>query len=153
MIRKHFRLKRIALGLAFAAVAAPTAQATPNRSAPEIQSGVNVAAVTQHRSVGLDISPQVSPYELGPAPATHVLPGALTLAPVVVRSENSFGAPGPSAAGATGPQVVPVVNTSDGFNWSDAGIGALVAFGAALALLTAVSLSRRNRNRTRLASA
>ena len=28
MIRKHFRLKKIALGLAFAAVAVPTAQAS-----------------------------------------------------------------------------------------------------------------------------
>jgi hypothetical protein len=36
--------------------------------------------------------------------------------------------------------------TSDGFNWSDAGIGALVAFGAALMLLTAFVLTRRSRS-------
>jgi hypothetical protein len=71
-----------------------------------------------------------------------------------VRSENSFGAPGPSLAGATGPQVVAAASTtSDGFNWSDAGIGASVAFGAALMLLMAVILGRRFRSRpTGLAS-
>jgi len=42
---------------------------------------------------------------------------------------------------------------SDGFNWSDAGIGASVTFGAALMLLMAVILGRRFRSRpTGLAS-
>jgi hypothetical protein len=38
-------------------------------------------------------------------------------------------------------------SASDGFNWSDAGIGASVSFGAALLLLTAVGLGRRSRSR------
>jgi hypothetical protein len=37
--------------------------------------------------------------------------------------------------------------SDDGFNWSDAGIGASVSFGAALLLLTAVGLGRRSRSR------
>lgn len=74
-----------------------------------------------------------------------------------VRSENSFGAPGPSAGGAQGPVVVKTASasSSNGFNWNDAGIGAAVAFGIALLLVTAVAVGRRYRHtdRTGLASA
>jgi len=138
MIRKHFRLKRIVLGLAFAAIAAPAAQATPYGGAPESRHDQSL------------LSTEVSAYEVVSDRA--ILPGGMTLASSsVVRSENSFGAPGPSAAGATGPAEVALVRTTTGFDWSDAGIGASAAFGAALMLLTAVGLGRRNRSR--LASA
>jgi hypothetical protein len=74
-----------------------------------------------------------------------------------VRSENSFGAPGPSAGGAQGPVVVKTASasSSSGFDWNDAGIGAAVAFGIALLLVTAVALGRRYRHTdgTGLASA
>jgi hypothetical protein len=74
-----------------------------------------------------------------------------------VRSENSFGAPGPSAGGAQGPVAVKTasVSSSSGFDWNDAGIGAAVTFGIALLLVTAVALGRRYRHtdRTGLASA
>lgn len=74
-----------------------------------------------------------------------------------VRSENSFGAPGPSAGGAQGPVAVQTatVSSSSGFDWNDAGIGAAVAFGIALLLVTAVAVGRRFRHtdRTGLASA
>jgi hypothetical protein len=137
MIRKHFRLKRIALGLAFAAIAAPVAQATP-----EIQSGLTAPTSAY-------LTTEVSPYELR---STHIVPGGMTLAPSsIVRSENSFGAPGPSGAGAAGPQHVISPVSSNGFDWTDASLGAAVAFATALVLLTAVGLGRRNRSR--LASA
>ncbi len=116
MNRKHFRLKKIALGLAFATlVVAPTAQA-------------RVALVDGH-----------------PAPV----------------SSTAVASPGITAAGAAlsnakhnaYPVSVVQTTTSDGFNWSDAGIGASVAFGAALMLLMAVILGRRFRHRpTGLAS-
>jgi hypothetical protein len=132
MIRKHFRLKRIALGLAFAAIAAPVAQATPYGGSPASQ---------QDQSV---LSTEVSPYELR---STHIVPGGMTLVqPSIVRSENSFGAPGPSAAGATGPQHVISATSSSRFDWTDASLGAAAAFGTALLLLTAVGLGRRNRS-------
>lgn len=74
-----------------------------------------------------------------------------------VRSENSFGAPGPSAGGAQGPVAVKTasVSSSSGFDWNDAGIGAAVAFGIAVLLVTAVALGRRYRHTdgTGLASA
>jgi hypothetical protein len=42
------------------------------------------------------------------------------------------------------PTVVTSTRTSDGFNWSDAGIGSAVTFGVVLFLLTAVGFSRRH---------
>jgi hypothetical protein len=42
--------------------------------------------------------------------------------------------------------VVQTSSSSDGFNWSDAGIGASIAFGTALMLLMAVILGRRFRS-------
>jgi hypothetical protein len=39
--------------------------------------------------------------------------------------------------------------SQSGFNWGDAGIGALVSFGAVLFLLTSVGLGRRYRSRIR----
>jgi hypothetical protein len=153
MIRKHFRLKRIALGLAFAAVvAAPTAQArvalVDGHAAP-----VSSAAV-ERQPIASEISVQSGVPQLQVEGLRWQAMADAYQAQSPVRSENSFGAPGPSLAGATGPQVVAAASTtSDGFNWSDAGIGASVAFGAALMLLMAVILGRRFRSRpTGLAS-
>ena len=44
-------------------------------------------------------------------------------------------------------QAVTTSVSDGGFNWSDAGIGASVSFGAALLLLTAIGLGRRSRSR------
>jgi hypothetical protein len=134
MIRKHFRLKRVVVGLAFAAIVAPAAQATP------------YGGTASSSRVDSYLSTQVAPYEL----RTHVLPSGMTLvAPLVARSENSLGAGGPSTVGATNPVAVPVASTvsADAFDWSDAAIGALAAFGTALVLLTAMVLGRRQRSR------
>jgi hypothetical protein len=152
MIRKHFRLKRIALGLAFAAVVVvPTAQArvalVDGHPAP-----VSYSAVAH--PIASEISVQSGVPQLQVEGLRWQAMADAYQAQSPVRSENSFGAPGPSLAGATGPQVVAAASTtSDGFNWSDAGIGASVAFGAALMLLMAVVLGRRFRSRpTGLAS-
>ena len=135
MIRKHLRLKRIALGLAFAAIAAPVAQATPYGG----------SSVSSQKDQAV-LSTEVSAYEV--VSGRTILPGGMTMASSsAVRSENSFGAPGPSAAGATGPQHVISSTSSRTFDWSDAGIGASVAFGVALMLLMAVALGRRYRGR------
>jgi hypothetical protein len=137
MIRKHFRIKRIVLGLAFAAIAAPVAQATPYGGEP----------MTHNDAATSYLSTEVSSYELGSG-ATHVLPGGMTRTEdSIVRSENSFGVPGPSAGGATGPHEVATVSASSGFDWRDAGIGASLAFATALVLGTAIVLGRRNRSR------
>jgi hypothetical protein len=45
------------------------------------------------------------------------------------------------------PSVVTSPRPDSGFNYSDAGIGASVSFGAAILLLTAIALGRRYRSR------
>jgi hypothetical protein len=141
MIRKQFRLKRVLLGLAFALVAAPTAQA---------YTGLMVDGPTP----GIQSQPSVaSEISVQPKPLSQLQIQAMRLDAMAaayqskspVRSENSFGVPGPSVGGAQGPVSVATVSTagSNGFNWDDAGIGASVAFGAALLLLLSVALGRR----------
>jgi hypothetical protein len=148
MIRKHFRLKKIALGLAFAAVVVPSAQATvllDGHPAP-----VSYTAVA-HQPIASEVSVQ--------SPVSQLQVEGLRWQAMAKTYENS---PGITATGAAlsnakhsaYPVSVVQTTTSDGFNWSDAGIGASVAFGAALMLLMAVILGRRFRSRpTGLASA
>jgi hypothetical protein len=137
MIRKHFRIRRLVLGLAFgAALVVPVAQATPHVDGP-------VSGVTSEIQADAYLTTEVSPYELR---GTHIVPNGMTVTPTsVVRSENSFGAPGPSAGGAVGPHSVATASATTSFDWNDAGIGAAAAFGVALLLVTAVMLGRRNR--------
>jgi hypothetical protein len=149
MIRKHFRLKKIALGLAFAAVAVPTAQASVLLDGHPAPVSVSYSAVAR-QPIASEISVQSG------VPQLQV--EGLRWQAMAKAYENS---PGITAAGAAlsnakhtaYPVSVVQTTTSDGFNWSDAGIGASVAFGAALMLLLAVVLGRRFRSRpTGLAS-
>lgn len=150
MIRKHFRLKKIALGLAFAAVAVPTAQASPTVLLDGHPAPVSYTAVAQ-QPIASEMSVQSG------VPQLQV--EGLRWQAMAKAYENS---PGITAAGAAlsnakhsayPVSVVQTTTSSDGFNWSDAGIGASIAFGAALMLLMAVILGRRFRSRpTGLAS-
>jgi hypothetical protein len=142
MIRKHFR-KRLALGLAFAAVVAaivvPTAQAHVYLPSATVQSHQQPTILT----------PGMTAAGAALANQKH------DAYPVPVSSRE--GAPGMTAAGAAlanqkhDAYPVPVSSTeaasSTGFNWSDAGIGASVTFGALLLLFTALVLGRRQRSR------
>jgi hypothetical protein len=174
MIRKHFRFRRrIFVGLAFATlVAAPVAQgmtgvyvdggpAPRSDSQSTSQSYLRyhqsnpTDVVSPRKAIASEISvqPTLSQLQVEGMRWQAMADAYQRLAPV--RSENSFGAPGPSSAGATGPQVVASVSgaSSDGFNWSDAGLGASAAFGVALLLAISLALGRRNRDHTGLASA
>ena len=148
MIRKHFRLKKIALGLAFAAVVVPSAQAgvpvlLDGHPAPvsytavehqPIASEISVQSVSQLQVEGQRWQAMAKPYEN--------LPGITAAGAALSNAKHS-----------AYPVSVVQTTTSDGFNWSDAGIGASVAFAAALMLLMAVILGRRFRHRpTGLAS-
>lgn len=149
MIRKHFRLKKIALGLAFAAVAVPTAQASPTVLLDGHPAPVSYTAVAQ----------QPIASEMSVQSVSQLQVEGLRWQAMAKAYENS---PGITAAGAAlsnakhsayPVSVVQTTTSSDGFNWSDAGIGASIAFGAALMLLMAVILGRRFRSRpTGLAS-
>ena len=179
MIRKHFRLKKIALGLAFAAVVVPAAQAKvilPENPAPAY---TPVAS----QPIASEISVQSPGSQLGgtaikltgaalvnaPAPVSQAVAHRSVASEISVQSPVSqlqvegqrwnamarqyANKPGITAAGAAlanakhSAYPVQVTQTqtaaSDGFNWSDAGIGASVAFGATLLLLMAVVLGRR----------
>jgi hypothetical protein len=150
MIRKHFRLKRLVLGLAlglvFAVVAVPTASAKPVSSAvlngPLDAWAVNAVYQSTH------------PSNLGPLDAwavnavdksTHpVATKAVDLGPLdpwaynlIYESRNI----GSATVGDTAIKVPP----SSGFDFRDAGVGAAVSFGAALILMTAVGLGVRQR--------
>ena len=124
MIRKHLRLKRLVLGtavsLAIAAISAPAVLAKPTSGYGPLDPW---AYSVIHRSSQS-------------TPASY----SAVSGPVGVAAYQSF-------AGVT-PTQGDRVTSQSAFNWGDAGIGASVAFGALLLLLTAVALGRRYRPRT-----
>jgi hypothetical protein len=148
MIRKHFRLKRIALGLAFAAVVvAPTAQArvalVDGHAAPVSYTAVERQPIASEISVQSGVPQlQVEGLRWQAMAKAYETPGITAAGAALSNAKhNAY------------PVSVVQTTTSDGFNWSDAGIGASVAFGAALMLLMAIVLGRRFRSRpTGLAS-
>jgi hypothetical protein len=138
MIRKHFRMRRLVLGLAFAAIAVPAAQASTyiERGSTPVSGPTSSAQVRSENSLRASVlTPlQVEGLRLQAIADAYRQPGLVT-------SERSYGAPGPD------PSYAPVVvsSTSRGFDWKDAGVGASTAFGIALLLLTAVAMGRRRR--------
>ena len=142
MFRKHFRFRRrIFVGLAFAALAAPTAA--------QAQSGVFVdggpVPVSFSARTSAAITSEHSYRGITPLQADGLRWQAMARAyqqPTQAISERSNGVKGPD------PSLVPqvVLASSDSFSWSDAGIGASTAFGVALLLVIAVALGRRNQH-------
>ena len=170
MIRKHFRIRRYVFGLAFAAtlIAPAAAQAITGITSEGPATGVQQtdarhAALLNKQTVAPASPVSAQPTGIGQqAYAARMQAMAdryqsMQQAQTPVRSENSFGAPGPSAGGAQGPVAVKTASasSSSGFDWNDAGIGAAVAFGIALLLVAAVAIGRRYRSHhgTGLASA
>jgi hypothetical protein len=149
MIRKHFRLKRIALGLALAtAVVAPTAQAAVyvDGPTPGVQAGYIRAASHQKIASEMSVQSPVSQLKvegmrwMAMANQYYRNRPGITAAGAALANQKHSAYPVPTTQ-------VSTTSVSDGFNWSDAGIGASVSFGAALLLLTAVGLGRRSRSR------
>ena len=132
MIRKHFR-KRLALGLALgavvAAVVAPTAQGHVYLPGTSVQS--SQPTITPLQADGMRWNAMAKRYY-------ESLPGKTAAGSALANQKhNAYPVPVSSTE----------VAASTGFNWSDAGIGASVTFGALLLLLTAVVLGRRQRSR------
>ncbi|HMH40526.1 MAG TPA: hypothetical protein VK532_04950, partial [Gaiellaceae bacterium] len=149
MIRKHFRLKRIALGLALAtAVVAPTAQAAVyvDGPTPGVQAGYIRAASHQKIASEMSVQSPVSQLKvegmrwMAMANQYYRNRPGITAAGAALANQKHSAYPVPTTQ-------VSTTSVSDGFNWSDAGIGASISFGAALLLLTAVGLGRRSRSR------
>lgn len=147
MFRKHFRFRRMVLGLAFAAVAVPVAPAgavslstfvdggpapvsNTAGTAPDIRSenAQSTATLTGLQADGLRLSAMAQRYQ--------------ELQPSVTISERSNGVKGPD------PSLVPqaIASTSPSFDWTDAGVGASTAFAAALLLAIGIAVVRRNQH-------
>jgi hypothetical protein len=143
MLRKHFRIRRLVIGLAFAALAAPTAASatavgyfvdggpvpvSKAATSTQIRTEHSASTVTPIEAVSLRYAAMARAYQAQLAQQA--------------TSERSNGVPGPN------PSLVPQVtlSTSNGFDWRDAGIGASSAFGVALILVIGVALVRRNQH-------
>ena len=146
MIRRHLRLRRAFLALAFAVLAAPTAA--------QAVTGVMVDTGLPPGIHSTAVDPRVSPFQLKVQAMRLNAMANQYQSQSSLRSENSFGVPGPSAGGATGPQttVSATSSSSDSFDWGSAGIGAGIVLGGIAFLLIMRELGRRN-GKTGLAKA
>jgi hypothetical protein len=162
MFRKHLRFRRrIFVGLAFAALAAPAAaQAQTGVFAdggPQPVSTVTVSTQSpkylQYHAVGGPIGSQIrSEHSRTVATITPLQADGLRWQAMArfyesqqqnqAISERSNGVKGPD------PSLVPqvVLSTSNGFDWKDAGIGASTVLAAALLLGIALMLTRRHQH-------
>jgi len=166
MFRKHFRFKRFALGLAFAAVALPVAPAGAVGLSTYVDGGralVSTTPVTSTVARSEHSAVVGGPTELQRflafAKATEQQPTITPLQADGLRwqamarfyqqqqanqaiSERSNGVKGPD------PSLVPqvVLSTSSGFDWKDAGIGASTVLATILLLGIALVLTRRHQH-------
>ena len=159
MIRKHFRFKRFALGLAFAAVALPVAPAGAVGLSTYVDGGRTLASTTpvtstqpsylRYHEVGAPVAAgpiaESQRSRITPLQADGLRWQAMARFYKAQQqnqaiSERSNGVKGPD------PSLVPqvVLSTSNGFDWRDAGIGASTVFAAALLLGIALVLTRRH---------
>jgi hypothetical protein len=165
MFRKHFRFRRMLLGLAFAALAVPVAPAgavslstfvdggpapvsntTVSSSQPSYlryhEVGMPVAAGPEIRSENARRMSTLTGLQADGLRYTAMAQAYERSQPTVAVSERSNGVKGPD------PSFVPQVisSTSSSFDWQDAGIGASTAFAAALLLGIGIVLTRRNQH-------
>jgi exonuclease VII large subunit len=167
MFRKHFRFKRFALGLAFAAMALPVApagavglsnsvngpsqfykqqQEQMSKAISDLSSSVNGPSQfykqqqEQMSKAISDLSNSVN------GPAQFYKQQQEQMSQAISDLRNSVKRPDPSLV----PQTV--LSTSSGFDWKDAGIGASTVLATALLLGIALIVTRR-RHHTGLTSA
>lgn len=180
MNRTFFRRRRrLVLGLAFAALAAPAAgQAASTGMQPladgsvasmsgpsagfSVRADLRQQTIDRHRALGnvnlstkVDLGP-VDPWAYGLIHKT-VEPTITPLQADGMRLNAIAQAYKESVASKTAPQPAKAVQSSStSFNWNDAGVGASIAFGIALLLVLSVAIGRRRHSRsdrTGLASA
>jgi hypothetical protein len=140
--RRHL-LRRIALGFAIAALAAPTAQAATS-DPPEAGHSAGPSLTT--------IPAELSGRQFGPTTAAVVsdaLPGLVegrqygpSTLPLVAIPDSLSGRQFGPTTGESIP-VVPVATPADGFGWGDAGIGAGIAVALGLLAMGTLRLTRR----------
>lgn len=164
MIRKHFKFRRrLFVGIAFAALVAPAAAQAQSGvfvdGGPVPVSNVTVSSYQpsylRYHEVGVPVAqgPQArsersqSVATITPLQADGLRWQAMAatyerMQPSIAISERSNGVQGPD------PSLVPqlAASTSNGFDWTDAGVGASTVFGAALLLGIALLFTRRHQH-------
>lgn len=144
MFRKHFRFRRLALGLAFAAVALPVAPAGAISLSTFVDGGpapVSFATVSspasylRYHEIGFPVAagPQIRSEQ---ARAAGLRADGLRWQAMARFYQSQQ----PTKV------VVASTSTSNGFDWRDAGIGASTVFGTALVLGIALLLTRRHQH-------
>jgi hypothetical protein len=159
MFRKHFRFRRMVLGLAFAALVAPTAAsamtniggAQPPSYLRYHEVGVPVATDPDIRSEHSQSVATVTPLQAEGMRWNAMADTYLRNQPTAAISERSFGVPGPDPS--LVPQLASTTSTSSSFDWTDAGIGAASAVLIAAALLGTGIVTIRRHQHTGLTSA
>ena len=166
MFRKHFRFRRrLFVGLAFAALVAPTAAQAQTGlfvdGGPAPVSNVTVSSYTpsylRYHEVGTPVAagPQamsehsrtvatITPLQADGMRWTAMAKRYQELQGTAAISERSNGVKGPDPS--LVPQLAVSTSTSNSFDWTDAGIGASTAFAAALLLGIALLVTRRNQH-------
>jgi hypothetical protein len=160
MIRKHFRLRRVALVVALATVAAPAAHATPVSISGGVTPTLSQLQAEANRVYGSQGNVSTRSIHGGVTP---------TLSQLQAEANKVYGSQGNvstrSIHGGSTPTMAqleqqaaqyrarldaakPTALGSDDFQWTDAAIGASVTLGSALLLLTCVGLGRRYRSRS-----
>jgi hypothetical protein len=142
MFRKHFRFRRMVLGLAFAAFAVPAAPALGAQGvfADGGPMPVSVAPVTSTTPSYLRYHEAGYPVGAGPqikaerARALALKADGLRWTAMAQRYQALQAAKSAPVVAST---------SDDGFSWADAGIGASTVFGAVLLLGAGIALSRR----------
>jgi hypothetical protein len=156
MIRKHFRFKRLVLGLAFglvfAALVAPTALAKPVNS-NVLNGGLDPWAVSVvYNSTHPGMAQSVAPSSLDPwavnlvyKAAHQSTPKAVDLGPLDPWAYNLVFESRNIGSATVGDTAIRVPNPSSGFDFGDAGLGAAVTFGVALILAASIGIGVRQR--------
>ena len=147
MFRKHFRIRRLVLGLAFAAFAAPAAQASTGYlvdGGPVPVSHVTVAAPTRSFDAYGARSQAMANRAVEARQGARITP--LEADGLRWQAKADAYARQQSTRGSVSIAKPQPISASSGFDWTDAGIGASSALGVALLLLVAVAVGRRNQH-------
>jgi hypothetical protein len=141
--RRTWFLKRLALGVAVAAIAAPAAQAYPDLAS---QSALRVESQSALRVEGTVCVPKWGCRASGPIrPDDRAVRGVpATSERLPVRADDKVLNLEPTV----GVEPVQVASKADGFDWSDAGVGAGLAFGLMLLAAGATLGTRHHRSAT-----
>jgi hypothetical protein len=169
MNRTFFRRRRrFVLGLAFAALAVPaTGQAAStglsaladgsvaSMAGPSnglsLRTDSQQSLIDRHRALGnlgVATAPAITPLQADGMRLTAIAREYLRNAPASAMIDGWAYRFVNRSGGTTVAPTAVVSNPSTSFNWNDAGVGASIAFGAALLLTLSVVIGRRRHTRT-----